>query len=102
LGYVLAIKGRRCIVKFANDRDASIPPSSVDELLARPDPSLFAYGAELVDHVPSVKAGDLVMCVAAREAVALGNPGLAAIITAKVKPHYILSQGGWQLHPIEH
>jgi hypothetical protein len=102
LGIVLAVKGQKCIVKFANSADASIPDQSAEQLLERAEPSTIGYGVEPIDGVPMLKRGDLVMCVADPGAVAVGKPGFASIIIAKAKPHYFLSQGGWQRFPVEH
>lgn len=102
---VLAVKGRQCVVKFANNADPSIPSGSVKDILEAGAADAFHTmnpAAPLIDRVASVKRGDLVMYVAAKEAAAAGRPGLAGIIVARVKPIYLIDKQGWQLYPPEH
>jgi hypothetical protein len=105
LAIVLAVKGRQCVVKFANSADPSVPTGSVQQILeicAADALRTISPAAALVDPVPTVKRGDLVMYAAAKEAVTAGRPGVAGVIVARVKPIYMLDRQAWQLYPLEH
>lgn len=102
IGIVLAVKGRSCIVKLANEADPAVPSMPVPELIAKLPLEYVCDRATVAEGVPSLKRGDLVMIVATKEASALGKVVSDGVIVAKVKPVYLVTQGVWLRHAIEH
>lgn len=101
MAFVLAVKGRDCIVKIANESDPQIPQGSIDDILKCIDFHTVTM-AKLVDAVPNVKKGDLVMGAVPAEMSMPEKRAMAFIILEKIKPIYVISEGGWQRFPMEH
>jgi len=86
LGVIIEKDGDNYGIKLSNPDDPSIPTESISQLIEAGNIKHLSISGKPLDHVPPLQKGDLVLCIAPAELVALGAGTISVIIVAKVKP----------------
>jgi hypothetical protein len=92
---VLETKGQYSVVKVANKEDSSVPDEPVKDLIAKGQIKFICPSANPTEHVPTLSKGDLVVVVDSLGLSGMGQPLLASVIIAKVRPIFDIDAGGW-------
>jgi hypothetical protein len=94
---VLKGAGDEVCIKFANQKDDTIPYEEVDKLLSVGSVENICFSAQTLNGVPPLKKGDLVMSFVPRGLLFRGGSFLpSALIAAKISPE-INKAGGWKV-----
>src|SRR5476649_1817608 len=89
LAIVLAVRDNvDCCLKISNPEDSTIPNESPEEIIEKSHFQNICLMAKLMEHIPKLKKGDLVMFVAPSELIAMGKATMFGVIVAQVKPIY--------------